>query len=312
MMEQLEVGDALDAIYGTLYKKAGQTGRRDGLLLYEDKQQIVDLWNRGYHDWQISNILDIKLYVVQDALIWQNIDYRTRRTKIECDLYNLAAINTLFNGAAYLRLQMFRQGLNKEELANRLSNLICRTRVYQICNGRYIPTSDELCYIAAITGINIEDWCLCSSDVKLQIKENKNLPHAAGEWATTADEFLSTYKKFVIRYAFAYARATKPGATRELMFTIDYSSNAMYDFEQCARNMRDEDAHKAVEILGLDDITDIYKVDVVNAGYVTRFKKYYNDMQKNIPAKYGLKTLICRTALDNLAQVERSLTYGIE
>ena len=58
--------------------------------------------------------------------------------------------------------------------------------------------------------------------------------------------------------------------------------------------------------------TDIYKVDVVNAGYVTRFKKYYNDMQKSIPAKYGLKTLICRASLDNLAQVERSLTYDIK
>ena len=165
--------------------------------------------------------------------------------------------------------------------------------------------------IAELANIDLEDWAYCSTDVKLQVYENKNLPSTPAQWANTEDEFLCTYKKLIIRYVFAYARATHIITRGELERHFTLGTRGLYDFEQCYTALiSDYRAMQIINILGLEDITDVYKIDIVNAGYIPRFNKYASLQQVRIPAKKGIKQLICATTLDNLAQVERSLTYG--
>lgn len=310
MIEHIEASDALDAMHKTLYKKVGQQGRRESIDTAEEMQLIFDLWARGYCDWQISTILNIKLYVLQDFLAWNNIDYRTRRTKNFKDIYNLSSIHTLFNGAAYLQYAVDKQDTTLQKITADIATYD-REKIYRAAAGRYIPTRDEMIRIAELANIDLEDWAYCSTDVKLQVYENKNLPSTPAQWANTEDEFLCTYKKLIIRYVFAYARATHIVTRGELERHFTLGTRGLYDFEQCYTALiSDYRAMQIINILGLEDITDVYKVDIVNAGYIPRFNKYASLQQVRIPAKKGIKQLICATTLDNLAQVERSLTYG--
>lgn len=318
MLEQEELSEIIAALTKSTWRGAGQSGRTNGLVPLIGKDTVLQLWQDGYRDWQISQIMNVKLSVIQDCLINNSIDYKSRSLPIDKKLYQLSSTTTLFDGAAYLMLHMYLYDLTLADLCNRMHGITPPYTLQRITEGRLIPTLQQVHSIADVLHININIWMQHSKDIRLIIKENKELLHSGDDYASTCDDFFITYKKFNVRYIFAYARVLRLQTTdKELALALRITEQQLTDIEQCEYTPTLQQAEILVNMLGLTDVSDVYRCAVLPAGYRAMMKhSIENEYAKVDKTDYGkwtrtqIQNLINSRSLDALAAVERGCTYA--
>lgn len=83
MLEQDELSEIISTLTQSTWRGAGQSGRANGLMPLIGKDTVLQLWQDGYRDWQISQVMSVKLSVIQDCLINNSIDYKSRALPID-------------------------------------------------------------------------------------------------------------------------------------------------------------------------------------------------------------------------------------
>lgn len=313
---QEELYEIISTLSSSASRGVGQAGRQDKLLTLIGGDMALELWKQGYRDWQISKVLNVSLFTVQDYLAHNSIDYRSRALPIDNKLYELSASTTLFDGADYLMLHMYLYDITLKDLSTKLFGIIDPFTLQRITEGRMIPTAMQARTISNVLHLDINIWKETSKDIKNIFYNGRQLHNTPDEWANTHDDFSITYKKFNVRYVFAYARVFRNNTSDlDLARELRITPTQLTDIEQCEYVPTLQQAERAVEVLGLTDIADVYRCKLLPAGYRAMFREHIKAehaalAKDGTTLKDNIKELICATALDNLAQVERGCTYA--
>lgn len=313
---QEELYEIISALSSNSARGIGQAGRAEKMLTLLGGEMVLELWRQGYRDWQISKMMNVSLFTVQDYLAHNSIDYKSRSLPIDDKLYSLSASTTLFDGADYLMLHMYLYDITLKDLSTKLFGIIDPFTLQRITEGRLIPTAMQARTISNVLHLDINIWKETSKDIKNIFYKKMLLHNTPDEWANAQDDFSITYKKFNVRYVFAYARVFRNNTSDlDLARELRVTPAQLTDLEQCEYVPTLKQAERIVEVLGLTDIADVYRCKLLPAGYRTMFRQHIKAEQAALAKdgttlKDNLKELICATALDNLAQVERGCTYA--
>lgn len=299
------------------FKQYGQDGRRAELIPIIDEEMIRELWNAGMYDWQIASKLKINLYVLQSFLAKSGLDFTQRRSVNYKRIYFLSSPVVLFNGAAFFLQFLDQSSMTISMLIEAVSKFSCSvlpSHMQLIAEGRMMPNKQQLNDLITITGINKEAWCENSSDVNNILNNNIALPQRAIDFAITQDQFLSTYKKFPVHSTLLLARLIKDiTPTQIVKLGIVNAHHELYDMEAGQLSISYDIATKLADLLGID-ISDVYKVTVLNGGYYNIFRaeadKMRADCTKRIAHSSRNNDLLYRTLIDNITGLERSVLHA--